>query len=108
MDAAAWAAGSSSVWEVLWALLGDEGANLLGGSSWILLGFEWVFSVLPFPSLPAALRLLHPEEAFSAALPRRFLRKSMNNTKGEKKPFANEFEEYKEKQSCLEMICSRY
>lgn len=77
-----WAAESSSIWGVLWVLVGDAGANLLGGSSWILLGFEWVFLALSFPSLPAAA----PRGSLRAALPRCFLRKLTKNTKGEKKP----------------------
>lgn len=66
-DTEVWAAQSSSVWGVLWALLGNEGANLLGGSTWIQIGFEWEFSVLPFPSLTAALRLLHPWKPLATA-----------------------------------------
>lgn len=61
------------------------------------------------PSLPAALRLLLPEEeAFSPAVPPRFLRKSMNNTKSKKKtpPLEINLKSMKKPQSCLETICS--
>lgn len=70
------------------SFMGFEGANLLGRGGWIPLGSVGGFCT------SFSLRLLHPEETSSPAWLWRFLRKSVNNTKGKRKHFADEFEEY--------------